>query len=78
MHYPGMTLSEFLDQHKMTDAQFAALVDRDRSTVTRWRNGATRPDWRALDAIAEATRGKVSALDFIPVQKGPADAVTNA
>jgi transcriptional regulator with XRE-family HTH domain len=72
MHSCCMTLSEFLTQQKMTDAQFAALVARDRSTVTRWRNGATRPDWKALDVIASVTGGKVSILDFFPSQKDTA------
>jgi transcriptional regulator with XRE-family HTH domain len=78
MHSHCMTLSEFLTSQNMTDAQFASLVDRDRSTVTRWRNGATRPDWKAIDAIATATGGKVSVLDFFPTQKGQGHAVSNA
>lgn len=65
MHISGMTLSEFLASQNMTDAQFAELVNRDRSTVTRWRNGQTRPDWDAIAAIGAVTDGKVSALDFV-------------
>lgn len=63
-----MTLTDYLKLRRLKDGEFAALVKRDRTTVSRWRKGETRPDWENLEAIAEATGGLVSPNDFLPIQ----------
>lgn len=59
-----MTLAEFMETEKLTDASLAEKVGRDRSNVTRWRRGDTKPDFDALVAIEKISGGKVTALDF--------------
>jgi transcriptional regulator with XRE-family HTH domain len=59
-----MTLAEFMEIEKLTDASLAEKVGRDRSNVTRWRRGDTKPDFEALVAIEKMSGGKVTALDF--------------
>lgn len=76
MHDWGMKLSEYLESRGLTDAAFAALVGRDRTSVTRWRNGTTRPDLDALLAVYVATGGLVTPNDFlIPANMDSAEAV---
>lgn len=60
-----MKLAEYLEREGLTDAAFAALVRIDRSVVSRWRRGETRPDWCSLDRISAATRGEVTPNDFV-------------
>lgn len=64
IHDACMRLSDYMDNKALTDAAFAEMVGRDRSQVTRWRRGQTRPDWAALARIEEATAGAVTAKDF--------------
>lgn len=64
-----MKLPDYLRHARLTDAVFAARIRRDRSSVTKWRNGESRPDWQALLAITEATDGVVSANDFLPASE---------
>lgn len=70
-----MTLNEYLKLHGLSDGDFADLVKRERTTVMRWRKGATRPDWEALEAIHEASGGAVTPNDFFPPDEQPAVAV---
>lgn len=60
-----MTLSDYLKHRRLTDAAFAKLVKRDRTTVLRWRKGETRPDWENLETIVKVTKGQVSPNDFL-------------
>lgn len=60
-----MDLAEFMKSAEMSDAQLADLVKRDRSNVTRWRLGRTKPDFDALVAIEKISDGKVTARDFV-------------
>lgn len=59
-----MTLTEYLQMHRLSDGDFAGRIKRDRTTVLRWRKGKTRPDWEGLDAILNATGGAVTPNDF--------------
>ena len=61
-----MKLSDYLERERLSDADFAEMIGRDRSAVTKWRNARARPDWKALAAIKLITKGKVSANDFLP------------
>ena len=60
-----MTLDEYMKAKRLTDADVALQVSRDRTTVARWRLGRTRPDFDALIALEKFTKGKVSARDFV-------------
>lgn len=62
-----MKLETYLSEHELTDEAFAALINRNQSTVSRLKRGVTRPDWQTLAAIANATDGAVTANDFMPV-----------
>ena len=64
MHNARMTLSEYLSEAGLTDAQFAEKLGVNRSTVTRIRNGTHPPSMRTVIRIAEATDGKVTANDL--------------
>ena len=66
-----MTLNEYLKLHDRNDADFAERIRRDRTTVSRWRRGITRPEWEDVEAIVKATGGAVSPNDFIPVPSEP-------
>lgn len=65
IHYRAMELASYLSLTKQTDAEFAAKVNRERSTITRWRLKQTRPDWDAMASIEDATEGAVTARDFM-------------
>jgi transcriptional regulator with XRE-family HTH domain len=61
----GMTLNEYLRLEGLSDAQFAMQLGRDRTTVSRWRRGLTRPEWADMQAIAKSTNGFVNPNDFL-------------
>lgn len=65
MHSRRMKLADWMRAKALTDAAFAEMVGRDRTTVSRWRTEKTRPDWPALAAIERATNGAVTARDFL-------------
>jgi transcriptional regulator with XRE-family HTH domain len=58
-----MRLAAYLELAKLTDAEFAAKVDCDRSTITRVRNGAT-PSPVLMQNIARETKGAVLPNDY--------------
>lgn len=61
-----MTLTSYLKKHSLTDDAFAALIDVERSTVTRLR-GKQIPKPEVMRRIAKATNGEVTANDFYGV-----------
>lgn len=60
-----MKLGDYLRTSEISDVDFAGLVGRDRSSVTKWRLGKMRPDWEALGKIREVTDGAVTPTDFL-------------
>lgn len=60
-----MTLASYMAAHEMKDADLAALIGVDRSTVSRWRTGVSRPDWPNLEQITRVTNGAVTVFDFM-------------
>jgi transcriptional regulator with XRE-family HTH domain len=68
MHVTRMKLSDYLEANGITDAEFAALIRKDRSSVTRLRSGDTKPSWDTAQKIAEVTNGVVTPNDFISVE----------
>jgi transcriptional regulator with XRE-family HTH domain len=52
-------LSTYMKRERVTDAAFAAAIGKDRSLVTRLRNGTVRPTIDVAGAIERETRGAV-------------------
>jgi DNA-binding transcriptional regulator YdaS (Cro superfamily) len=61
-----MKLADYLSLKGLNDAEFAEMIGRHRASVTRYRNGRTRPDWDAIAVIERVTAGAVTAADFVP------------
>jgi hypothetical protein len=61
-----MKLADYLIKHSLSDPEFGALIDRNRTTVMRLREETTRPDWDTLQRIVAATDGAVTPNDFLP------------
>jgi len=61
-----MTLAAFMRTREWTDQQLAAMVSRDRSTITKIRLGQTLPSLDLAVKIERATGGKVRAGSFLP------------
>lgn len=59
-----MDLAEFMKTEGLSDAALANKVGVDRSNVTRWRRGDTKPGFDALVALEKLSAGKVTARDF--------------
>lgn len=59
-----MKLSTYMQMANIKDAQLAEKVGRERSTVTRWRRGETKPDFDAMMALEKVTEGAVTYRDF--------------
>lgn len=60
-----MKLATYLGRNEISRKQFAALIDVDAITVGRYLSGARRPSWEIMARIAEATKGSVTADDFL-------------
>lgn len=59
-----MRLDDYLHQERLSLTVFARRIGRAISTVSKIRRGVQRPDWSTMDAIRDATGGKVTANDF--------------
>lgn len=66
MHSGGMKLADYMAEHGLTDEALATKIGRDRSFVTRLRQGCANPSLGTLAAITAATGGAVTAEDFFP------------
>tara|TARA_R110000868_G_scaffold936_4_gene7152 strand:- start:1551 stop:1784 length:234 start_codon:yes stop_codon:yes gene_type:complete len=64
-----MKLGTYLTRMDKTRAQFAAEIGVDLVTVGRYVTGARRPRWEIMARIAEATKGQVTADDFLDAAK---------
>lgn len=67
-----MKLSDYLRQHDLTLADFAAQIGRSTATVSRVAREKNVPDAGTIRAIAAATGGKVTANDFFDLGSGEA------
>lgn len=74
VQYPPMTLDQYLTENNETAVAFGARIDRATSTVTRLRNGETKPDQATLARIFAATNGQVTANDFWHPANEPTEA----
>jgi len=69
-----MHLADWMAARKLTDEQFAALVQADRVTISRIRRRVNRPSWELAARIKAATGGAVTADTFLPVEAQPCSA----
>lgn len=66
MHVWFMKLADYMAANGLTDDAVAQRIGRDRSFVTKLRQGRASPSMRTARDLAEATNGAVSAEDFFP------------
>jgi transcriptional regulator with XRE-family HTH domain len=67
-----MTLKEWLAEKEMSDAAFARLSGiGQRALVQKYRHGRQFPSPENLLRIRKATKGKVTADDFVDEQTAP-------
>jgi len=59
-----MTLDAYLIQNRIKDAEFAARLGCDRTTVYRIRAKGQRPSPELIESIARETGGLVQPNDF--------------
>jgi transcriptional regulator with XRE-family HTH domain len=60
-----MTLKEWLVRTKCTQADFANEIGVSQQLVNRWAAGVHRPRLPLIFKIEAATKGKVTARDFV-------------
>lgn len=72
-HIPAMKLSHWLDREKRTDSWLAERVGRDRSIITRIKNGDALPSVEVAAKIQVITEGMVTATDY--ERRQPAGAI---
>jgi DNA-binding transcriptional regulator YdaS (Cro superfamily) len=61
-----MKLIDYLRAKNLTDDAFAALVGRSKWAVRKWMYSQRTPRPAEMLAISQATRGAVTADDFMP------------
>lgn len=66
----GMRLADYLSDHKIKDATFAAQIGVTRQAVGRYKFGERKPEWAILQRIANATEGHVTPNDFLDAPEG--------
>jgi transcriptional regulator with XRE-family HTH domain len=62
---PNMTLDQFLTKKRISTTEFADKIGMHQTSIWRIRNGKQRPDWDAVERIMAATKGAVTANDFV-------------
>lgn len=60
-----MILSDYLNQHDVSDRAFAERIGVSRQALHRYRTGQRTPKPPVMKRIREATGGAVAADDFI-------------
>jgi transcriptional regulator with XRE-family HTH domain len=71
MHVCGMKLADYMAENGLTDDAVAQRIGRDRSFVTKLRQGRATPSLRTAQDLSLATNGAVSAEDFFPQPTQP-------
>ncbi|HDZ73750.1 MAG TPA: XRE family transcriptional regulator [Aurantimonas coralicida] len=64
-----MKLKDYLAGRKVSIAEFAKRIGVSHEAVRRYINRERRPDWDVLERIVKATKGAVSADDFLDDEK---------
>ncbi len=67
-------LAAYMERHKISDADFAAKIGKDRSVVNRIRRGDVRPTLDVAAQIEAITEGEVPMQAWVLDQ--PAEAET--
>ncbi len=74
-----MKLADYLEQNRMTAADFATLIGVHKSSVSRWVDPDSstgiehRPGWDVLKKIKQVTDGQVTADDFMGDEQSTPD-----
>lgn len=66
-------LDAYLKSAAILDADFAPMIGRDRSMVSKLRRGRVRPTLDLADAIERATAGQVPIRSWLNVETDPTD-----
>jgi transcriptional regulator with XRE-family HTH domain len=64
VHIVAMTLTEYLRENSLSETAFADRAGISQSQVNRLRSGKCRPSFEAIEAIKNATDGRVSPNDW--------------
>lgn len=68
-------LASYMDRNKINDADFAALIEKDRTLVSRLRRGLVKPTLDVAAAIEAKTKGEIPMQAW--VEPAPATAAAN-
>lgn len=60
-----MTLHEFLEKNEMTEAEFAAKIGKNQTTVGRYKRLEHFPSVKMILKIERVTDGKVKYKDWV-------------
>jgi len=63
-----MNLATYLDQKRLSQAEFGRMIGKRQSYVSDIIRGVVWPSRSAMVDITKATRGKVTANDFLPTE----------
>ncbi|MFG1389064.1 helix-turn-helix transcriptional regulator [Xanthobacter versatilis] len=66
-----MKLADYMAENGLTDDAVAQRIGRDRSFVTKLRQGRATPSLRTARDLSAATNGAVAAEDFFPTPAQP-------
>lgn len=66
-----MTLDEYLWKNKVSQRDFAALIDSSDSMVSWLRNGGRRPSIELAQKVEKATKGHVTAIEMLGLASKP-------
>jgi transcriptional regulator with XRE-family HTH domain len=68
-------LDDYMKKAGLTDEQFAELIDRERSVVSRYRSGKVTPPADVIAKIEELTNYEVGLRDWlgnaVPAEASP-------
>lgn len=64
-----MKLDAWLDEVKLSDAEFGRRIGKSHSTILRLKRGEIQPSLGTIHAIRDATAGKVTADDFAVIAR---------
>jgi transcriptional regulator with XRE-family HTH domain len=58
-------LRSWREKHGLTAEELGDKIGVSKAAVSRYERGHRRPDWPILSRIAEVTKGKITADDFL-------------
>lgn len=60
-------LRQYRERHGLSQETLASVIGTTKATVSRLEGGERAPSLEMMRKIAEATRGEVTANDFLPM-----------